>query len=52
MSSQTAMEKHTGFLADYRASEGKTVQIPLKGPVQSTIQDILGGLFSKFFYYF
>jgi GMP reductase len=43
MSSQTAMERHTGGLADYRAAEGKTVQIPFKGPIQSTIQDILGG---------
>jgi len=47
MSSQTAMEKHTGGLADYRAAEGKTVQVPFKGPIQSTIQDILGGLRSS-----
>lgn len=47
MSSQTAMEKHTGGLADYRAAEGKTVQIPYKGPLQFTIQDVLGGLRSS-----
>ncbi|WP_046744853.1 GMP reductase [Kordia zhangzhouensis] len=44
MSSATAMEKHVGGVADYRASEGKTVEIPLKGPVSATVQDILGGI--------
>ena len=47
MSSSTAMEKHFGGMADYRASEGKTVLVPCKGPVQFTIQDILGGLRSS-----
>ncbi|HEY5687496.1 MAG TPA: GMP reductase [Yeosuana sp.] len=44
MSSSTAMEKHVGGVADYRASEGKTVEVPYKGKVESTLQDILGGL--------
>ncbi|WP_427982064.1 GMP reductase [Agarivorans sp.] len=44
MSSQTAMDKHTGGVAEYRASEGKTVLLPYKGSVQLTIQDILGGV--------
>ncbi len=44
MSSATAMEKHVGGVAEYRASEGKTVEIPLKGHVADTIQDILGGI--------
>ncbi len=44
MSSSTAMEKHTGSVADYRASEGKTVEVPYRGPVEETIKDILGGL--------
>ena len=44
MSSTTAMEKHVGGVADYRASEGKTVEVPYKGEVESTLQDILGGL--------
>lgn len=44
MSSSTAMEKHVGGIAEYRASEGKTVEIPYKGPVENTLQDILGGL--------
>ena len=44
MSSQTAMEKHVGGVAEYRASEGKTVEVPYKGDVETTLQDILGGL--------
>jgi len=44
MSSETAMEKHYGEVASHRASEGKTVCVPYKGPVQKTIQEILGGL--------
>jgi GMP reductase len=44
MSSQTAMEKHAGGVAQYRASEGKTVEVPYRGKVESTLQDILGGL--------
>lgn len=44
MSSATAMKKHAGGVAEYRASEGKTVQIEYRGPVENTVQDILGGL--------
>lgn len=44
MSSETAMEKHVGGVAEYRASEGKTVQVPYKGGVLKTVQDILGGI--------
>ena len=44
MSSSTAMEKHIGGVADYRASEGKTVEVPYRGKVELTLQDILGGL--------
>lgn len=44
MSSETAMEKHVGGVADYRASEGKTVEVPYRGKVKSTLQEILGGL--------
>jgi GMP reductase len=38
------MEKHVGGVAEYRASEGKTVEVPYKGDVKDTLQDILGGL--------
>lgn len=44
MSSKTAMDKHVGGVAEYRASEGKTVEVPYKGDVETTVQDILGGL--------
>uniref|UniRef100_A0A671UQT7 GMP reductase n=1 Tax=Sparus aurata TaxID=8175 RepID=A0A671UQT7_SPAAU len=44
MSSDTAMKRHAGGVAEYRASEGKTVEVPYKGPVEVTIRDILGGV--------
>ncbi|QDO94815.1 GMP reductase [Formosa sediminum] len=44
MSSETAMDKYVGGVAEYRASEGKTVEVPFKGPVEHTLQDILGGI--------
>jgi len=33
-----------GGVAEYRASEGKTVQIPFRGDVEFTMRDILGGV--------
>lgn len=44
MSSETAMEIHNGGVANYRASEGKTVEIPYRGEVSKTLKEILGGL--------
>jgi GMP reductase len=44
MSSSTAMKKHKGGVAEYRASEGKTVEVPYRGDVHDTMLDILGGL--------
>tara|TARA_B100002019_G_C21268057_1_gene600531 strand:+ start:537 stop:1661 length:1125 start_codon:yes stop_codon:yes gene_type:complete len=44
MSSDTANKKHFGGLKDYRSSEGRTVEVPYRGDVENTIQDILGGL--------
>ena len=45
MSSDTAMERHSGGVAEYRASEGKTVSVKYRGDVtERTMQDILGGL--------
>lgn len=44
MSSDTAMNKHKGGVAEYRASEGKTVKVPYRGAVAETLQDILGGV--------
>jgi GMP reductase len=47
MSSDTAMDKHHGGVADYRSSEGRTVEIPYKGAVNNTVLDLLGGLRSS-----
>lgn len=44
MSSDTAMMKYNGGVAGYRASEGKTVDVDYRGSVNSTIQELLGGL--------
>lgn len=44
MSSQNAMDKHYGGKAKYRAPEGKAVEVPFKGPVDTTIEELLGGL--------
>tara|TARA_R110002096_G_scaffold245523_9_gene437749 strand:- start:298 stop:1389 length:1092 start_codon:yes stop_codon:yes gene_type:complete len=44
MSSDTAMKKHKGGVASYRASEGRTVEVPYKGSVDDTVKDLLGGL--------
>jgi len=44
MSSDAAMEKHYGGIAKYRASEGKRVELPYRGPVKETVMEILGGL--------
>eukprot|EP01137_Pigoraptor_chileana_P017313 Opistho-2@75208 len=44
MSSQVAMEKYAGGVAEYRSSEGKNVEIPYRGAVEATIKSILGGI--------
>ena len=44
MSSDTAMNKHSGGVAEYRSSEGRTVQIPYRGPINATVLDLLGGI--------
>lgn len=44
MSSSTAMNKYSGGVAKYRASEGKSVLVPYKGDVINTVNDILGGI--------
>jgi len=38
------MNKHYGGVSNYRSSEGKTVKIKYKGPVENTIKDLLGGI--------
>lgn len=44
MSSREAMNKYAGGVAGYRASEGKEVLLDYRGPVENTLQDILGGV--------
>ena len=44
MSSAKAMETHYGEIAKHRAPEGKEVRVPYRGPMEDTIQSILGGL--------
>ena len=44
MSSKEAQEIHSGGMENYKASEGKVVRIPYRGPVKNTIEEILGGL--------
>lgn len=44
MSSAEAMERHHGTVADYRSSEGRSVNVPYRGAVKNTILDILGGI--------
>lgn len=44
MSSAEAMNKYSGGVAEYRASEGKSVELEYRGDVQKTILDVLGGV--------
>lgn len=50
MSSETAMNKYHGGVADYRAAEGKTVEVPYRGEVKHTVDRIAGGLRSAMTY--
>ena len=47
MSSDTAMKKYHGGVAEYRSSEGRTTRVPYRGDVKNTVQDLLGGLRSS-----
>ena len=44
MSSKKAMTTHYGKMNKYRASEGRELLIPYKGPLENTVEDYLGGL--------
>jgi GMP reductase len=44
MSSEHAMKKHYGSMAQYRSSEGRVVKVPYKGSINNTILDFLGGI--------
>jgi len=43
MSSTEAQERHGGKKS-YRASEGRVVEVPYKGPASSVVVDVLGGV--------
>lgn len=47
MASKVAQDKHNGGVSEYRASEGKEILVPYRGPVKNTILEILGGLRSS-----
>ena len=44
MSSSHAMNKHYGGMNEYRASEGRIIRVPYRGPLTDTVLDYLGGL--------
>jgi GMP reductase len=44
MSSEAAMNKHSGGMGSYRASEGIIKSVPYKGPVKDVLQDVAGGI--------
>lgn len=46
MSSSEAMNKYNGGVACYRAAEGKSVEVPYKGPANVVVSEIMGGLVS------
>jgi len=44
MSSREAQEKHHEGMKDYIAAEGKSVEVPYKGPAQDVLREVTGGL--------
>ena len=44
MSSTKAQQTYYGDLANHRAAEGKKVRLEYKGPIDTTVQAILGGM--------
>ena len=50
MSSEHAQNKFNGGLKKYRASEGRYIELPYRGPIENTILEILGGLRSTMTY--
>ena len=44
MSSKEAQDLHMGGMENYKASEGKLVRVPYRGPVSRTVEEIMGGL--------
>jgi GMP reductase len=44
MSSELAMNKYYGKMAEYRASEGRILKVKYRGSLENTVLDYLGGL--------
>ena len=44
MSSLAANKKHFGGLKEYRSSEGRDILVPYRGKIDTTIQNLLGGI--------
>ena len=44
MSSEAANAKHFGGLKEYRSSEGREILVPYRGAIETTTQDLLGGI--------
>ncbi len=44
MSSEAAMNKHSGGMGSYRASEGIVKRVPYKGQVENVLQEVAGGI--------
>ena len=44
MSSEAANTKHFGGLKEYRSSEGREILVPYRGSIETTTQDLLGGI--------
>ena len=44
MSSDRAREKHGKRKDGYRGNEGRWISLPYRGPVETTVEDILGGV--------
>jgi GMP reductase len=44
MSSKDAMEKYYGGVAEHRAPEGRSTEMPYKGKVKETLKNIMGGI--------
>jgi GMP reductase len=50
MSSEKAMNKYSGGMAKYRSSEGRSIYVDYKGPVETQIYNITGGVRSTMTY--
>jgi len=50
MSSKKANDQYNGGLKTYRSSEGRETKVPYRGPIETTIQDILGSIASTMTY--